>query len=960
MKRICNKMICLILCAAVFTSATTVFADKTDEFAPNTESAAVKAPIRLYSEYLQQNRDELYPDTSIRINGNSYTNAADPDAKTLEEFHGAANTLATGSSGFVEWEFDVPEQGLYSIAIRYCPIPGKGNAIERSFRINGTIPYDDLNSVSFVRMFRNEAAQNGSVAKDSKGNDLRPRQVEAPEFRVQPLTGSLYNAGSELKVKLNQGKNTLRITSVKEPMAIDYIEFYNPQPVPAYKETKAGYPQGGAVKSIYLEGEAADLKSDVVLYPVNDRSSPLNSPYDASKIVMNAIGGNNWKAPKQWLEWKFDVETSGLYKLHIRGKQETTPGAASYRKIMIDGALPFQEAESVAFPYRSGWQVFEPGNREGAYLFYLEEGPHTLTLQCNVGDVADILEQLNSCISRLNDCYRSVFMITGSYPDADRDYDLAAALPDLSDKICGIYEDIRQIKQQMLALADSKGNGYSVVEKMEVQLQSFLKDIETLPARLNTFQTNISNLSDFFLTSLEQPLLIDWIEFVPSNAKASAADAGFFGRLFYDIQSFIVSFMVDYNAIALNDAEVSESIALWMGGSPADAMSTGRDQATTLKTIVENVFVAQKKIGVNIRLVDMAVLLPAVSAGRGPDVAIGLTTALPMNYAYRGAVYDLSNFEDLPQVTRQFHPEALTQFRYHDHVYALPDRYSFYMMFYRKDILNELGLTVPTTWDDVYTMLPKLQNKHMEIGIPNLADNNIDLFTTLLFQQNGNVYDDALTRSTLDSDESIQAFKKWTDFYTKYKVSQKLNHLTRFRTGNAPIVFMPYTFYTNLQAAAPEIKGLWGFTSLPGTRYEDGTVNSTVSATATGSLIFSNSKHKAASWEFLKWWVSEDVQAMYGMEIENLQGPAGRYQTANTKALEKLPWSNEELSAIQKSWQFTKAVPEAPGGYMTSRYIITAASLVINNGLVPRESIIDHNQMIDDEVKSMRKKFGLE
>ena len=44
------------------------------------------------------------------------------------------------------------------------------------------------------------------------------------------------------------------------------------------------------------------------------------------------------------------------------------------------------------------------------------------------------------------------------------------------------------------------------------------------------------------------------------------------------------------------------------------------------------------------------------------------------------------------------------------------------------------------------------------------------------------------------------------------------------RAGETPIVFMPYTFYANLQAAAPEIKGQWSFAQVPGTVKEDGTI----------------------------------------------------------------------------------------------------------------------------------------
>ena len=49
-------------------------------------------------------------------------------------------------------------------------------------------------------------------------------------------------------------------------------------------------------------------------------------------------------------------------------------------------------------------------------------------------------------------------------------------------------------------------------------------------------------------------------------------------------------------------------------------------------------------------------------------------------------------------------PSAMVPFT-RDQVYALPDQQEFPMMFYRKDILTELGLDIPRTWDDIYRIL---------------------------------------------------------------------------------------------------------------------------------------------------------------------------------------------------------------------------------------------------------------
>lgn len=89
---------------------------------------------------------------------------------------------------------------------------------------------------------------------------------------------------------------------------------------------------------------------------------------------------------------------------------------------------------------------------------------------------------------------------------------------------------------------------------------------------------------------------------------------------------------------------------------------------------------------------------------------------------------------------------------------------NFLVMFYRKDILAELGLEPPKTWEEMYAVAETLQRNNMNIGIP------MDLFYTLLFQMGGNLYNDELTATTLDTPLAYNAFKMWCDFYTQYGI----------------------------------------------------------------------------------------------------------------------------------------------------------------------------------------------
>ena len=88
------------------------------------------------------------------------------------------------------------------------------------------------------------------------------------------------------------------------------------------------------------------------------------------------------------------------------------------------------------------------------------------------------------------------------------------------------------------------------------------------------------------------------------------------------------------------------------------------------------------------------------------------------------------------------------------------------------------------------------------------------------------------------------------------------------------------------------------------------------------------------------------------------------YATSNNEE-ENLPfvkrgWSNEELEKILTQAESSQAMAEAPGGYMTGRYVVTATLTVVNNGLTARETIMDYTKTINNEVDAMRKEFGLD
>lgn len=934
-----------------------------DERTPTTGTDLTFADRNSYRRYASKHKDKPEPDRVIEIDINEYKYGEGMEIELKEDFEDKpGTTLVTRHEGFVEWSFIVPEEGLYKIEMDYYPVRGNNSGIERKLSINGKVPFDDAYSILFQRIW----VDGDNILIDRVGNEYRPFQIESPQWVRTIISGSSGFSMDEFKFYFEAGEQTLRLTSVKEPMAIGGLRLLNTEPVPTYEQKLVEYEREGfgyASSKVVIQGQEAIRKSDPTLYPISDTSSPLTSPTDIRRIVLNSIGGFNWRYPRQWIEWEFEVPESGLYKIAIRAKQSYSEGTYSSRSLTIDGELPFRETSVLNFPYRLGWQLNVPGGEEDPYYFYFEEGrTYTMRLENSLGEISNVLTRLENTIYQLNAVYRRILMVTGAFPDPHRDYHVERRLPESMEILEEQMHELLDIKEELFEITGSKGADYARIERLAFQIRGFIQQPDTIPERLDSFRINVSDSAAWISHASEQPLLVDTITLLPKGAKFPPSDVNFIRRIVYEVQLFIQSFFTDYSMVGIDDEDNDSNITLWLGGGidPTTAQGGGRDQAQVIKSLTDNYFEPFHTVGVNVKLVDPIALLPAVATGAGPDFAIMQDRTLPVNYALRNAVYDFTNFEDYEKVLERFDSSAYESYWIEDRLYAIPETQIFNMMFYRTDILHELGLQVPETWQDFYETIPTLQRNSLQIALPNLEDNNLEVFFALLYQRGGTVYNEDRTRAILNSNESVDAFMEWSELYTKYRLPQRLDATTRFRTGEAPLAIAPFTFYNQLVIAAPEIRGMWDFAPIPGTLKEDGTINRTSLSGGTGSVIFRNSDNKEGAWDFIKWWTSADTQLKYAQEIESLMGPAARWPTANLEAFDRLAWTSAAARSIREQREFIDGLPEVPGGYMLGRYVGTAIRLVINNGYPPRDSIMDFNKRINDEIIVRRMEFGME
>lgn len=950
---------------------------------------SINAEIPGYGDYAEAYKGAARPSTVVTVDADMFTRYEDEgipvQPEILTNYEGmSGNAVLTSEESLVEWTVSIPETGLYDLSLLYYPYNGKNSAIQRAFFVDGKLPYSELAMVEFTRVWHNgdfetEVDENGVTVVlwdgDNQGNDLKPSPKEIPEWVESDLYDSNGYITDQLSLYLEAGDHVVTMLALREPLLLRSLTFQQTARPAAYADVKAAGDAAGYqdVKDtvIRFEAENAVKTSSQMLYPVQDQSSPAVYPVSTRYLLNNAIGGNSWKHAGQWIEWNFAVPEDGYYALSMYDRQSFVRGIDVYRKIYIDGKVPFEEFSAYPFKYSQTWRMETMTAPDGEPArIYLTAGEHTLRMEVVLGDMAEIIAQVQDCVQQLNSIYRQVIYITGVSPDKYRDYQLTASLPNLQGELEQVDSDLLVALKAMEQTAGTNSDKLTVLRTMHDQLLELIEDQERFTEVLSSYKTNVRACGNWITQVLGMPLQIDRFYLHSAARVPDVEHSGWLDGVKHEMERLYYSFIIDYNQVG-NVADSKGEIpvlTLWIG--------TGRDQANVIKSLIDETFTPNTGIAVNVQLVDMNTLLRATLSGQGPDVAIQVANTngiaggvlntgndTPVNYGLRHAVLDLNRFDDFEEVVRRFDDSALVPFSFAGATYALPDTQTFPMMFYRKDILAEIGMKVPQTWDDVKVAMSVLSKNQMEFGM--LPSEQI--FAMMLFQAGGEYYKENGIASALDEDVAINVFRRYCEYYTDYKLDKATSVEERFRTGECPIIISDYTTYNNLQVSAPDILGLWDFTQVPGTPRGDGTLSHATGASGLADIIMSATEYPDECWEFLKWWTSTGTQTSYGREMESLMGASARVATANKEALANLAWPVRDYRALIAQMEEVKGIPQVPGGYYTWRnvnnafYSVTTdnANKIEKSSTTPREELTNKVLNINAEITYKRQEFGL-
>ena len=939
---------------------------------PLYQSDYVEEDIPYYFNYLKDGIEK------------GYKNAASEVAVDLAAGLVDGQTPVTLTDGSVQWNDEqiesiswpvtVPQAGFYNIELEYTPLGSGVDNPSRTIEIDGAKPFQELLNVEFSRSWHDA----NKPWVNSLGDQVRPKQVQENVKITTRVSDQLGRSNEPLKVYLTAGEHTIRWTYIQEKMSIHSMKLVVPVTYPSYAEVKAGYdakgyqPVPASVEGIKIDAEYPTDKSDAALRIMSD-TDPKTDPPVSTHTVFNAIGGDTWSNGGQAITWSFDVATAGLYKFDMRVYSKYNDGLPSYRKVLVDGEVPFEELLCYEFAYSSkGWYSTSlQDGEQNPYLFYFEPGTHTITLEVVTSYYAEILLELDRTLKLLSNCIQKIIMITGIDPDINFDYQLEKRIPGLIDNFAAISDSL---STQIDLLAGGSGKSTSSISSLrdiKFRIDRMLDNNKLIARTLTALIEDQTTLSNWINGFNNLPLMLDYLVVSSPEDKLENYNSNFFQKAWFSIRNFLVSFTRDYDVIAgtgsaegdasgdnANNAEDKEPVMLkaWV--------SRGKEWAEILKQLSDEEFSAQNNIYIDYNMLPAGqlgatgIMLLAVASGTEPDLVIGSDQGVPTEYGMRGQVYDLSQFADYEETASHLLPGAITPYKFKGAVYALPETVDFSILYYRTDIMASLNLQIPDTWDEIYSIiLPELKRNGMDFwydgGVNGTGIN------TFLFQQGGSLYTDDGTKSGIGTSVGYDAFKQFCDLYVVYKVPVSANFYNRFRAGQMPIGTSSFQLYLQLTSAAPELEGKWAATAMPATVRADGTKNRSCCVGTTSCMIFKSTEHPNEAWEYLKWYTSAEAQTRYANDIVAYIGPEARWFSSNMEAFDTLSWDKTLKAAVKEQRDYCVGVPNVVGGYITGRHQENARVRSVVNNMNYRESLERAVNDINRELDVKNEEFEL-
>lgn len=846
---------------------------------------------------------------------------------------------------------DVPQNGQYFVMFDYYSYDESILPISMKMKVDGEYPFYECRSLEFETTWQKDEVP----SYDRYDNEVVTVPNKVKQWERKYLMDSSYRHSSPLAVELTKGTHEITLLVDEGTFLLGNITLAAPYEVPEY----TGSEKAEGDQIIPIQGEEYAYTNDSAVHAVAEYDTSLD-PYEVSDTVLNTLDSDSFSSAGQSVTYEFEVKEAGYYYIAQNYRQSDKSDFPVFVDIAIDGEIPSTAFQAYGMAYTTKYRTSTLTDEDGNNLsVYLEAGVHTISYTISMDPICSVMEELDLIMSEVNDLALEITKVAGTNSDKYRDLKLTRYIPDLTDTLYGYADRLEELEKSCIKYSESDKN-VAVMSSMLIaaeQLRSLADNPDEIPYRIAELSSSTNSANQYLANTIDNlianNLAIDRIYLYQEESKLPAKK-NVFQSMWMNIKRFVASFTEQAYSTSNTD---KEHLQVWVNRSS--------QYIQIMQKMIDESFTPETGIEVDISIMpDQYKLVLANSTGNAPDVATGINYTVPYELAVRGALVDMAEFDDFQEVAAPYEPGFFLTGTINDSVYSMPETMNFWVLFYRTDTMEKLGLGVPDTMDDVVDMLSELQMRGLNFYYPTagmIAMRNFHGTTPLIVQNGGALYyDDAAEGTALGEEASVTGFTELTDLFTIYNMDVNIdNFYQHFRNGDLPIGIADLTTYNLLTNAAPELSSSWSISVIPGTVQSDGTIDRSTCGCAESSVIFkSDEEREEKAWEFIKWWSSSETQAEFGQTIQITYGSEYMWPTANMEAFSLLPWDTADKEII-KSWaENVVDVARVPGTYLLEREMSNAFNDITVNGSNEQTRIDKAVKTIDREIDRKLEEFG--
>lgn len=868
--------------------------------------------------------------------------------------YGYTSAVQIGERGSIELELNVVADGIYYMCFDYLADSDTILPVEAQFMIDGDFPFYEMRQ----QVLESQWSTPQQKSYDSYGNEVVGIPDKVYEWQNKYIMDSTYRYSGPLGIELTKGRHTVTVTLKEGTLLLGNFKLTAKPQVEAYTGSERAEGDG----FIEIQAEDFTYRNASSIHATCEYDLNLY-PYQAGNRIMNTVDSTSFSEGGQQISYQFTVEKEGNYYLAFHYSQSDKSDFPVFMNIRIDGELPNTEFENCAFAYKKDYNLYTLLDSEGNKISVpLGAGQHTISMQISMEPLRNALETIEQIMGKVNDLSLEVTKVAGTNKDKYRDFSLESYIPGIGDTLTQWADELAAVMEEARTYNPDKKKiaAFSSISIAENQLRSLAKKPDELIYRIDELATSTSSVNQHLANLIDSlngnDFSLDSIYLYQEDAaKQLPRHKNVFVKAGLGIVRFCTSFGKQaYSSSNTNPEHLQVSV------------NRSRQHLEIMQQMITEEFTPQTGIEVDLSLMpDQTKLVLANASGDSPDVATGVNYSIPFELGIRGALKDLTQFDDFAEVAGRYTEGLLMPYVIDDSVYAIPETMNFQVLFYRKDILDKLGLEVPDTLEDVEAMLPDLQMRGLNFYYPTARTVGMKTFldtTPIIFQSGGRLYDTYVEDVTITSEEVVEGFTTLTNLFTIYNLPKDVpNFYQHFRNGDYPIGISDFGTYNLISNAAPEIDGSWGVALIPGVKDENGEVMRYSSAGAESTFLFNSTpEREEQAWEFVKWWSSAQVQAEFGQRLQITYGDEYYWNTANCEAFAQLPWDSDDKEVISEQLTWTMEAPRALASYMVERELSDAYNLVVLGAKSAnvREALDDAQKNIKRETLRKLEEFG--